>query len=66
MPPATQPAVTQASPTLFGCRILAGQVLSDEEHRDGGLRAGRVAYGRPILLVLGRVLALRFGGACKE
>ena len=52
MPPATQPAVTQASPILFGCRMHAGQVLSDEEHRDGGLRAGRVAYGRPICLYL--------------
>ena len=30
----------------------AGQVLSDEEHRDGGLLAGRVAFGRPICLYL--------------
>ena len=43
MPPATQPAVTQASPTLFGCRVLDGQVHSGEDPREGGLRAGRVA-----------------------
>ena len=47
MPPATQPAVTQASPILVGCRVHAGQVHSDEDHRDGGLLAGRVAFGRP-------------------
>ena len=46
MPPATQPAVTQASPTLFGCRVLDGQVRLAEEHRDGGLRAGQVAVER--------------------
>ena len=46
MPPATQPAVTQASPILFGCRVHAGQVHSAEDHHDGGLRAGRVAYER--------------------
>ena len=46
MPPATQPAVTQASPILVGCRVHAGQVHSDEDHRDGGLLAGRVALGR--------------------
>ena len=43
MPPATQPAVTQASPILFGCRMHAGQVHSAEDHRGGGLLAGRVA-----------------------
>ena len=43
MPPATQPAVTQASPILFGCRVHAGQVLLAEDHHDGELRAGRVA-----------------------
>ena len=52
MPPATQPAVTQASPILVGCRVHAGQVHSDEDHRDGGLLAGRVAFGRPICLYL--------------
>ena len=46
MPPATQPAVTQASPILFGCRVLAGQVDCDITHRDDGLLAGRVAYER--------------------
>ena len=30
----------------------AGQVLSDEEHLHCGLRAGRVAFGRPISLYL--------------
>ena len=43
MPPATQPAVTQASQTPFGCRMLDGQVRCDEDARVGGLRAGRVA-----------------------
>ena len=43
MPPATQPAVTQASQTPFGCRMLAGQVHCDEDHRGVGLLAGRVA-----------------------
>ena len=33
MPCATQPAVTQASPILFGCRVHAGQVLLAEDHR---------------------------------
>ena len=47
MPPATQPAVAQASPILFGCRVLAGQVISGEEYHDGGLRAERVAVERP-------------------
>ena len=46
MPPATQPAVTQASQTLFGCRVLAGQVRCDEDARGGGLHAGRVACER--------------------
>ena len=46
MPPATQPAVTRASPILFGCRVHAGQVISDEHDHDGGLRAGRVAHER--------------------
>ena len=48
MPPATQPAVTQASPILFGCRVLDGQVFSGEEHHDGGLCAGRVAVERAV------------------
>ena len=43
MPPATQSAVTQASQTPFGCRMLDGQVNRDEDTRDGGLLAGRVA-----------------------
>ena len=43
---ATQPAVTQASPTLFGCRVLAGKVVSGEHLLDGGLCAGRVADER--------------------
>ena len=46
MPCATQSAVTQASPILFGCRVHAGQVFSDEHDHDGDLRAGRVAYER--------------------
>ena len=46
MPPATQPAVTRASPILIGCRMHAGQVLSAEDHHDGGLRAERVAVER--------------------
>ena len=48
MPCATQPAVTRASPIPFGCRMHAGQVICDEEHRDGGLRAGRVANERAV------------------
>ena len=48
MPCATQPAVTQASPILFGCRVLDGQVFSGEEHHDGGLRAGRVVVERAV------------------
>ena len=52
MSPATQPAVTRASPILLGCRILDGQVLSAEDHRDDGLRAGRVACERPESLYL--------------
>ena len=46
MPRATQPAVTQASPILFGCRVLDGQVFSGEHLHDGGLCAGRVADER--------------------
>ena len=52
MPPATQPAVTQASPTLFGCRVHAGQVHSAEGPHDGGLLAGRVALERAESLYL--------------
>ena len=48
MPCATQPAVTRASPIPFGCRMLAGQVLSDEHDHDDGLRAGRVALERAV------------------
>ena len=48
MPPATQPAVTQASPILFGCRVLDGQVFSGEHLHDGGLRAGRVVVERAV------------------
>ena len=47
MPCATQPAVTQATPIPFGCRVLAGQVRCDEDARGGGLLAGRVAVERP-------------------
>ena len=57
MPPATQPAVTQASPTLFGCRVHAGQVHSAEGPHDGGLLAGRVAIDGAVtelVLVRGR------------
>ena len=43
MPCATQPAVTRASPILFGCRMHAGQVHCDERHHDGDLLAGQVA-----------------------
>ena len=50
MPCATQPAVTQASPILFGCRVHAGQVLSAEDHHDGELRAGRVVVERAVSL----------------
>ena len=52
MPPATQPAVTQASPILFGCRVLDGQVHSAEDLHAGGLRAGRVAVKRSVSLSL--------------
>ena len=52
MPPATQPAVTQASPTLFGCRVHAGQVHSAEDPHDGGLLAGRVAIDGAVSLYL--------------
>ena len=48
MPPATQPAVTQASPILFGCRMHDGQAISGEHLHDGELRAGRVAYERAV------------------
>ena len=51
MPCETQPAVTQASPILFGCRVHAGQVFSDEHDHDGDLRAGRVAYERADSLI---------------
>ena len=54
MPPATQPAVTRASPILIGCRMHAGQVLSAEHHHDGGLRAGRVALDQRISLSVTR------------
>ena len=47
MPCATQPAVTRASPILFGCRVLDGQVVCDEDPRDVGLRAEQVACERP-------------------
>ena len=60
MPPATQPAVTQASPILFGCRVLDGQVLSGEDHRDCGLRAGRVAFGRPNSLYLAKASLVEY------
>ena len=46
MPCATQPAVTRASPILFGCRMLDGQAISGEHLHDGGLRAGQVAVER--------------------
>ena len=46
MPCATQTAVTQLSPILFGCRMHAGQVHSAEGHHDGRLRAGQVAVER--------------------
>ena len=52
MPPATQPAVTRASPILLGCRILDGQVHCDAYLRVGGVRAGRVACERPESLSL--------------
>ena len=52
MPPATQPAVTQASPILIGCRMHAGQVHSAEEYHHGGLRAERVAAERSESLYL--------------
>ena len=55
MPPATQPAVTQATPILVGCRMHAGQVISDEQHHDGGLRAGQVAVERPESLYFSEV-----------
>ena len=51
-PPATQPAITQASQTLFGCALRAGQVHCDEELHDGGLHAGQVACERSVRLYL--------------
>ena len=52
MPPATQPAVTQASPILVGCRMHAGQVHCDEDTRGGDLLAGQVApdYANRLML----------------
>ena len=50
MPPATQPAVTQASPILSGCRMHDGQVRSAEDLHASGLRAGRVALERCVSL----------------
>ena len=38
----------------------AGQVLSDEDHRDGGLRAGRVAFGRPNSLYLAKASLVEY------
>ena len=58
MPPATQPAVTQASPILFGCRVHDGQVISDEDLHEGGLLAGRVALERGYASPLGEGPAL--------
>ena len=52
MPCATQPAVTQASPILFGCRVHAGQVHSAEGPHDGGLLAERVAFDGAVSLYL--------------
>ena len=60
MPPATQPAVTQASPILFGCRMHAGQVICDDEHLYCGLRAGRVAFGRPNCLYLAKASRVEY------
>ena len=60
MLPATQLAVTQASPILFGCRMLAGQVISGEEHHDGGLRAGRVAVERAVGLYFFKVSLVEY------
>ena len=60
MPPATQPAVTQASPILFGCRVLDGQVFSGEEHHDGGLRAERVAVERAVGLYFFKVSLVEY------
>ena len=51
MPCATPPAVTRASPIRFGCRVLAGQVVSGEHLLDGGLRAGRVACERAVSFI---------------
>ena len=60
MPSATQPPVTQASPILVGCRVHAGQVHSDEDHRDGGLRAGRVASGARIACYLAKASLVEY------
>ena len=60
MPPATQPAVTRASPILFGCRILDGQVISGEEHHDGGLRAGRVAVERAVSMIFSKTALVEY------
>ena len=60
MPPATQPAVTQASPILVGCRVHAGQVHSGEDHRSGGLLAGRVAFRRPNCLYLAKASRVEY------
>ena len=62
MPPATQPAVTRASPILFGCRVLDGQVHSAEDLHAGGLRARTSRIQAIRELVLGRALALRLRG----
>ena len=60
MPCATQPAVTQASPILFGCRVLAGQVLSGEEHHDGGLCAGRVVVERAVSMIFSKTSIVEY------
>ena len=60
MPRATQPAVTQASPILFGCRVLAGQVLSGEEHHDGGLCAGRVVVERAVSMIFSKTSIVEY------
>ena len=66
MPCATQPAVTRASPILFGCRMLAGQVLSGEEHHDGELRAEQVAHERAVGLSFFKVSLVEYLHSTKK
>ena len=65
MPRATPPAVTRTSPILFGCRMLAGQVLSDEHDHDDGLRAGPVAVERAVGFIFSKTALVDYPQTAK-